>query len=296
MKARLSIVIALMIVSALALAACGPSATSETATVEATQSGPAVVGQLTTGEGTPSGPAAAGGTATLEGTQWELVSYVTAANETVDVLPGTVITSLFNRGQVDGRGSCNDYAGSYVLSGEKLAVKVGGTTQKFCSPEELMGQEKIFLGDLNNAASYKISGNRLEIYDEGGLVLLTYRVLEASPLVGTTWGLITYNNGKEALVSSLAGTDITAVFGADGKVTGSAGCNTYNAAYQVDGLKISIGPVATTRMACAEPAGIMEQETAYLAALQTAIRYEIEGDELVLWNSEGTHAAEFIAR
>jgi heat shock protein HslJ len=49
-------------------------------------------------------------------------------------------------------------------------------------------------------------------------------------------------------------------------------------------------------MACAEPKGVMDQETAYLAALQTATRYEIEGDELVLWNSEGTKAAAFIAR
>jgi hypothetical protein len=49
-------------------------------------------------------------------------------------------------------------------------------------------------------------------------------------------------------------------------------------------------------MACAEPAGIMEQETAYLAALQTATRYEVEGDELVLLNGEGVKAAVFTAR
>jgi heat shock protein HslJ len=265
MKARLSIVIALITVSTLALVACGAPA-------------PAV--EL---------PAA-------EGTAWQLVSYLTAENETLNVLPGTEITTVLNRGEISGTGSCNRYLGNYTVTGEKVAVKAVGTTQMWCDPAELMAQEKVFLGDLNRAASYKLVGKQLQLFDEEGVVLLTYTALEPSALVGTTWGLTSYNNGKGALTSPLAGSDITAVFGSDGAVAGSAGCNTYNAPYQVDGLRLSIGPATSTRMACAEPKGIMEQETAYLAALQTAVRYEIEGDELVLWNSEGTKAAAFIAR
>ena len=264
MKARLGIVIALMTLSALALAACGPAATSETATVE--------------------------------GTSWKLVSYFTANDATVDVLPGTAITTLFKRGEISGSGSCNRYAGTYTVSGEKLTVNAVGTTLMYCSPEELMAQEKLFLADLNLAASYKILGNQLQVFDREGYVLLTYKAFEPSPLVGTTWGLTSYNNGKGALASPLAGSDSTAVFGADGNVAGSGGCNSYSAAYEVDGLKISISPATSTMMACAEPEGIMEQETAYLAALQTATRYEIEGDELVLLSGEGSKAAVFAAR
>jgi heat shock protein HslJ len=264
MKARWGIVIALMTLSALTVAACGATPVVETATVE--------------------------------GMPWAVVSYLNADNQTVELLPGTEITSIFNRGEISGSGSCNRYAGAYTTNGDKVTVKVGGTSAMYCSPEELMAQEKIFLGNLNRAASYKVSANRLEVYDSEGYLLLTYRSLEPKPLVGTTWGLVTFNNGKGGLTSALAGTDITAVFDAAGNVAGSAGCNTYNAAYQLDGQRISIGPAASTKMACAEPEGIMEQEAAYLAALQAATLYTIVGDELVLSQVDGTKMAVFAAR
>jgi len=266
MKARLGIAVALMTLFALVLAACGPAATGGTETE------------------------------TAEGTPWKLVSYLTTENETVDLLPGTEITTMFNQGEISGSGSCNRYLGNYTVSGDQVTVKAVGTTQMWCDPEELMAQEKIFLGNLNRAASYKILGNQLQVIDSDGYVLLTYTALEPKPLVGTTWGLTSYNNGKGGMTSPLAGSDITAVFGTEANVGGSAGCNTYDAAYEVDGLQISIGMATTTRMACAEPEGVMEQETAYLAALQTAAQFEIVGDELVLLNGEGLKAAVFAAR
>ena len=55
-----------------------------------------------------------------------------------------------------------------------------------------------------------------------------------------------------------------------GRLTGSAGCNTYNATFTIDGGAIEITPPATTRKICPEPEGVMEQETAYLAALASA--------------------------
>ena len=66
------------------------------------------------------------------------------------------------------------------------------------------------------------------------------------------------------------GTQITANFGEDGQLTGSAGCNDYFGPYETDGQKISMGPFGTGRTACSEPEGIMEQESQYLAALETA--------------------------
>ena len=41
-------------------------------------------------------------------------------------------------------------------------------------------------------------------------------------------------------------------------------------------------------MACAEPEGVMEQETQYLAALQMAESYQVEGQVLELRRSDGT--------
>jgi hypothetical protein len=94
----------------------------------------------------------------------------------------------------------------------------------------------------------------------------------------------------------LLGTEVTAVFGEDGALTGSAGCNRYTAGYEIDGDSISIGPAASTRMFCAEPEGVMEQETAYLAALESAATYAIQGDTLELWNAEGARLASYVAK
>jgi heat shock protein HslJ len=65
-------------------------------------------------------------------------------------------------------------------------------------------------------------------------------------------------------------------------VTGRAGCNLYFGGARAEaGGTLAVGPLATTMMACS-PQTVMEQETAYLAALQAAARYSVTGDELRL--------------
>ena len=66
----------------------------------------------------------------------------------------------------------------------------------------------------------------------------------ASALVGPTWLMTAYNNGKQAVVSGVADTEVTAVFGADGQLSGSARLQWFNAPYTVDGDKITIGAPA----------------------------------------------------
>jgi heat shock protein HslJ len=104
--------------------------------------------------------------------------------------------------------------------------------------------------------------------------------LEPVSLEGSSWQVIGHNNGIQAVVSFIIGTEITANFGEDGTLSGSAGCNNYNATYEVDGDNISIGPAAATRMFCPEPKGIMEQEVQYLTGLETASTYLIEVDKM----------------
>jgi heat shock protein HslJ len=56
---------------------------------------------------------------------------------------------------------------------------------------------------------------------------------------------------------------------------------------------ISIGPAASTRMMCGEPEGIMEQEAQYLATLEMAQVYSIQGDRLELRTTDGALVASF---
>ena len=93
-------------------------------------------------------------------------------------------------------------------------------------------------------------------------------------------------------MSVLAETKLTAVFGKSGSLSGFAGCNDYNATYKATAPKISIGPVASTRKHCEEPAGVTDQESSYLAALETAATYRVEGSRLELRTADGALAVE----
>jgi putative lipoprotein len=99
---------------------------------------------------------------------------------------------------------------------------------------------------------------------------------DADPLNGTSWVLETY--GKS---SPIPGTTITASF-EDGRVRGSAGCNTYQGAYEVDGESIEFSEIAWTLMACMDPEGVMEQEQRVMAILGGVERYELTGGNLIL--------------
>jgi heat shock protein HslJ len=105
--------------------------------------------------------------------------------------------------------------------------------------------------------------------------------------VDTPWKVTGYNNGRGGVTSVLLGTELTATFGADGRVTGSSGCNTYFVSYELDGQTLTIGQAGMTEMFCAEPEGIMDQEAEYLAALSRATTYTIVGDRLQLRDADG---------
>ena len=98
------------------------------------------------------------------------------------------------------------------------------------------------------------------------------------------------------MVSLVLGTAITASF-EGGRVAGSDGCNRYTAGYTLGpgASDLCIQPAAATRMLCAVPAGVMEQEAAYLAALSAVTRYRIEGDRLTLEAADGARVATFTA-
>ena len=81
------------------------------------------------------------------------------------------------------------------------------------------------------------------------------------------------------------GVKVTAVFG-DGRVSGSGGCNRYSAAVDETGpLGFSIGPAASTKMACPDPAGGFEDR--YFSALQAANRFGFLLGNLVLHYGKG---------
>ncbi len=223
----------------------------------------------------------------LEGQTWQLTSYIDAGGVQKAPLENTQVTAIFSNGSVTGNASCNSYFASYQLNGDKLTIGNAGSTLMACLAPGVMVQETAYLDALQKTASFQIKAGQLEIADAQGKTILVYAAKQPLGLVGNLWQLAMYASGVEALASTLAGTQITAVFGADGSLTGTAGCNLYNSTYSFNDSSLVIQPVATTRKACAEPPGIMEQETAYIALLQTATTYQIKDQELRLSNVDG---------
>jgi len=231
----------------------------------------------------------------LDGTLWRLESYLNADGETVQALPDVDVTATFDGGRLSGSAGCNQYGATYTRRGNQLTLELLEVTLMLCQSEPIMAQEGAYIEALSHAASYRVADDRLEIADADEQTVLTFVSVEPAPLVGTTWLLTWYHDGQGSLVSVLADSEITAQFGEDGQVAGSAGCNGYGASYTVEDDQLSVGPAAATLMLCADPAGIMEQEAAYLGALARAARYRITADELELLDDTGALVASYVA-
>ena len=111
--------------------------------------------------------------------------------------------------------------------------------------------------------------------------------VDTTQLTASVWQLVQYQNRAGESVPVLEGTEITAIFGEDGSLVGSAGCNSYTANYKTEGGAIAIGAVAATQKACAAPEGVMEQESSYIAALSLVLGWSVDGAELVLNDGSG---------
>jgi heat shock protein HslJ len=224
----------------------------------------------------------------LEGSTWTLLSYVAPDGQPTDMLPDTRITAEFKDDQISGSAGCNRYFGSYETDGNSLTIGPAGSTMMFCSPEENMLQETAYLATLSTVASYEIISDQLHLQNANGDTILLFSAEEPLSLSSVTWNLLNYNNGKEAMVSVIIGTEITAIFAEEGVLSGSGGCNNYTASYETDGEKITIRPAASTRKFCAEPEGIMEQESQYLAALENAAVYMVDSSNLEIRDANGS--------
>jgi heat shock protein HslJ len=259
---------ALLLVGILALSACGSTAT------------PA--------DGGAASPATAND---LSGTSWDLASYAGADGEPVAGLTsGEMGTLTFAAdGTFAGSTGCNRIAGTYTQDGSSLTMASGPMTLRACEGP-VADQEAAIVAALPRVTSFT-AGTSLALLDADGSTLLTYEP-GISTLAGTSWQATGINNGKEAIVSEVGTEQVTAVFGTDGTLSGSGGCNTYSGPYTTSGTdQITIGALASTRMACPEPAMAIEQM--YFAALGTVATYQVDGTTLTLRDANGAMQATF---
>jgi len=108
-------------------------------------------------------------------------------------------------------------------------------------------------------------------------------------LWGTAWRL---DSLAGAVVQG--GTAPTLEFASDGRASGNGSCNRFNGVVSVEGDRIQFGGIAATRMACAEAAR-MQREEAYFAALQAAVRFEMDAESLRIYAADRPEPLRFVA-
>jgi len=109
-------------------------------------------------------------------------------------------------------------------------------------------------------------------------------------LTDRLWRLTSYSSDG-FLTPALPDTPVTATFDNDGTVSGNASCNDYSGPYRSNDYTISIGPLTATRMACERD--VMDQEQAFLEALESAGDYMVQASTLTLADEGGRPLAIF---
>ncbi|MBU6334863.1 MAG: META domain-containing protein [Chloroflexi bacterium] len=114
-------------------------------------------------------------------------------------------------------------------------------------------------------------------------------------LVGTTWRLVALD-AAGTLQPAAGSAPITAQVINEGtlRLSGSAGCNTYNAPLDLSTGGFVVGNVATTRKACQDDA-VMQQERRFVAMLARAQTATVREGQLEILDAQGTTILVFAA-
>lgn len=112
---------------------------------------------------------------------------------------------------------------------------------------------------------------------------------DPDPLDGSAWVLAAVT-GRQVP----GGATVTLQF-ADGRLSGSDGCNRFAGSYSTSGSAIEVSPqLASTQMAC--PEDVEAEARAFIAALAAAKGYRIDGARLLLLSGDGTTLATLAAQ
>jgi heat shock protein HslJ len=240
-------------------------------------------------EGTPApnpAPSATpSGAPDLNGTEWTLVKLNGAS-----LLPGTNITLSFEEGRAGGFAGCNAYGVSHEFGGDgRLSISLLERTLQAClEPEGVLAQEDAYLAALQEAATYRVAGDQLEIEDGTGNVTLLYAqkaraLMDPSDLQGTAWQLVSLDGA-----SPVEGSSITLVFDGAGQASGLAGCREYTATYEAEGDRIHfLSNSMSGDESCLADEALYWQEGAYTDALTWTTNYRLGEGQLEIETARG---------
>ncbi|MFN8377536.1 MAG: META domain-containing protein [Anaerolineae bacterium] len=221
----------------------------------------------------------------LVGTTWQWVQTMTPDETIVSADPSRYTITFNEDGTYSWQLDCNTGGGSYTLDGQALTLGPGITTLMACPDGS---QDAVFSQHISSASSFYFFDGDLYI-ELGGAGVMQ---LQAAPpaLTGTTWQW----QQTVTPVEVIAPTDpasYTILFNEDGSYNLQADCNSGSGTYTVDGQSISIGPAATTRMAC--PEGSLD--SVFLQQISSAAIYFFQNGDLFMDQAMDSGTMQFSA-
>jgi heat shock protein HslJ len=220
----------------------------------------------------------------LEASAWRLTGLPGRNPGDLAGLERPVLTR-FEAGRISGFSGCNNFMGSYTLEDNRVTVGQLAGTLMAC-PEPANSLDNAFRAAFAGTLRYEITGSQLKLTAASGEIL-TFEAEPEPKLAGTTWQVTGFNNNRHAVVGPVADAEISLSFDAE-TVTANTGCNTARASYSTQGSSIQIGTSASTRRMCAEE--LMIQEREFIAALESAVKWRIDGDVLDMHRADEERA------
>lgn len=126
---------------------------------------------------------------------------------------------------------------------------------------------------------------------------ITPLVTPPQTLTGATWNLAWFDDTKGVWSKVAEGSNVTATFFAEGRVTGSGGCNGYSTDYQLgEPNRIWFRrPTVPDQHLCQTPVGVMSQESAFFTDLEWAETYSINDSQLLIFDKTNRKILQFEA-
>lgn len=99
---------------------------------------------------------------TLNGTKWTLKGFV-LVDKITNALAGTTVNLEFKaNGKIEGKAGCNDYTGTYTVSGSNITITADAITFINCE-QNINTQEASFMSKLKKSKTFKVDGAKLSL-------------------------------------------------------------------------------------------------------------------------------------
>lgn len=208
-------------------------------------------------------------------------TYLSTEVQGPQIPGGGPLLLAFGKGTISANAGCNGHGGAVAFTGGVLTTGNLVGTMMACPPPR-DGADRWVTDLFGSPLSWHLDGTTLTLQRGDRKVTLAER--RERPVVGTRWrvsALVT-----DAAVSTSAALENSKPYfeiAGDGAFAGSTGCNRMTGRARVDGDRIHLSPIATTRRACDPETADVERTV--LAALRDEVIVEVDGDEMRLTNA-----------